>query len=390
MKNSKNFNEIVNFKYQSYRFDSESKLLYLTKRTDSDRLCISAKLSKDILIHAHDANVHDEIHRIYDFLRRSIFITDMKKKVTEYVTTCSFCQISKSSNQKSFEKFQFISIFQKSFFEMSLNFVVKLLMIIKKNNAFLTITNRFFKYVKLISKIESFSTAIWIERYWKSVYRFWKIFHRIVFDRHSKFTSEFWRKLFNKCDVKLNFITTYHSFANDQTKRFNQIMKIALRCLLIKQYEKFWDNLLANIELFLNTSTNVFSEISSFEMLYDVKFRISLLKLITAKTNVDVKTFETEKSNSTRYDEFAEINSNAYDDDLRRQTQIFSFWKKDVFKNDKIKKIWLSRSQSIVVIFEKVEIIQNRSKDEFANLRTRIIRFHEKSFDNFCYSFEAS
>jgi hypothetical protein len=221
MKNSENFNEIVNFKYQSYRLDSESKLLYLTKRTDSDRLCISTKLNKDILFHVYDANAHNEIHRIYDFLRRSVFMTNMKKKITKYVTTCSFFQISKNSNQKSYEELQFISISQKSFFEMSLNFVVKLFMIIKKNNAFLTITNRFFKYVKLISKIENFLTAIWVERYWKNVYKFWEILHRIVFDKDSKFTSKFWRKLFYKCDVKLNFITTYHSFANDQTKKFN-------------------------------------------------------------------------------------------------------------------------------------------------------------------------
>jgi hypothetical protein len=111
MKNSKNFIEIVSFKYQSYRLNSKSKLLYLTKRTNSDRLCISAKLSKDILFHAHDANAHSEIHRTYDFLRRSVFMTDMKKKITEYVTTCSFCQISKNFNQKSYEELQFISIF---------------------------------------------------------------------------------------------------------------------------------------------------------------------------------------------------------------------------------------------------------------------------------------
>ncbi len=160
MKNSKNFIEIVSFKYQSYRLNSESKLLYFTKRTSSDRLNISAKLSKDILFHAHDANAHDEIHRIYDFLRRSILMTNMRKKITEYVTTYSFCQISKNFNQKSYEELQFISIFQKSFFEMNLNFVVKMLMIIKRNNAFLTVIDRFSKYVKLISKTKSFSTAI--------------------------------------------------------------------------------------------------------------------------------------------------------------------------------------------------------------------------------------
>jgi hypothetical protein len=150
---------------------------------------------------------------------------------------------------------------------MSLNFVVKLLMIIKKNNAFLTIIDRFSKYVKLISKTKSFSAAIWIKQYWEFVYKFWEILYRIVFDKDSKFTSKFWRKLFNKCDVKLNFITTYHSSANDQAKKFNQIVKIAFRCLLIKQYKTFWKNLLANVELLLNTSANAFSENSSFEVL---------------------------------------------------------------------------------------------------------------------------
>jgi hypothetical protein len=117
-----------------------------------------------------------------------------------------------------------------------------------------------------------------------------------MFDRNSKFTSEFWRELFNKYDVKLNFITTYHFSANDQTKKFNQIVKIAFRCLMIKQYEKFWDNLFANVKLFLNTSTNAFSEISSFEMLYDVKFKISLLKFITAESNVEIKNLLKQKN----------------------------------------------------------------------------------------------
>jgi hypothetical protein len=111
MKNSKNFIEIANFKYQSYRLNSESKLLYLTKRTNSDRLYISTKLSKNILFHVYDANAHDEIHRTYDFLRRSIFMINMKKRITKYVTTCSFCQISKSFNSKSYKELQFISIF---------------------------------------------------------------------------------------------------------------------------------------------------------------------------------------------------------------------------------------------------------------------------------------
>jgi hypothetical protein len=273
MQNSE-FNEDNMIKYQSYRLNLESKLLYLIEITSSDRLCIFEKLNKDILFHAHDRNAHVEIHRIYDFLRRSAFISEMRKRVKEYVTACSSCQIFKDSIQKSYEKLQFISISQEFLFEMSLNFIVNLLMIIKENNAFLTITNRFSKYVKLISETENSSAAAWVERYWEFVYRSWEVSHRIVFDRDSKFTFEFWRELFVKCDVKLSFITTYHSFVDEQAKRSNQIVKNALRCLLIRQYEECWDNLLSNVELSLNTSASAFSGISSFEILYGVRLAV--------------------------------------------------------------------------------------------------------------------
>jgi hypothetical protein len=131
----------------------------------------------------------------------------------------------------------------------------------------------------------------WVERYWEFVYKSWEVFHRIVFDRDSKFTSEFWKELFVKCDVKLSFITTYHSFVDEQTKRSNQIVKNVLRCLLIEQYEKCWNNLLSNVELSLNTSTNAFSNIFSFEILYDVLSKLSLLKFIAAESNLDAKNF---------------------------------------------------------------------------------------------------
>jgi hypothetical protein len=170
MQNSE-FNEDNMIKYQFYRLNLESKLLYFIEITSFDRLCIFEKLSKNILFHAHDRNAHDEIYRIYDFLRRSIFISKMKKRVKKYVTACSFYQIFKNLIQKSYEKLQFISIFQEFFFEMSLNFIVKLFMIIKNNNAFLTITNRFSKYVKLISKIENSSATAWVERYWEFMYK---------------------------------------------------------------------------------------------------------------------------------------------------------------------------------------------------------------------------
>ncbi len=179
--------------------------------------------------------------------------------------------------------------------------VVCLPLTTKGNNALLTVTDRFFKYVKLVPGTENSSAKTWAERYWETMYRFWGVPHHIVSDRDPKFTSEFWRELFAKCGVKLNFITTYHPSADGQAERFNQIVETTLRCLLIEQYEESWNNLLTDVELSLNTSANAFSEISPFEVLYGVKPKIPLLEPVTAGSNIDAKNF-LEQKNRIRQD----------------------------------------------------------------------------------------
>ena len=69
-------------------------------------------------------------------------------------------------------------------------------------------------------------------------------------------------------------------------------MKVALRCLLVKKYEKLWKNLLSDVEYAFNTAKNVFITTIFFELLYDVKLReIITLLLYIIKINAFAKKF---------------------------------------------------------------------------------------------------
>jgi hypothetical protein len=50
----------------------------------------------------------------------------------------------------------------------------------------------------------------------------------IVFDRDSKFTSNFWKGLFRGFRTSLNFSTTYHPESDGQNERVNRVIEYML------------------------------------------------------------------------------------------------------------------------------------------------------------------
>ena len=148
----KNNDENFVTKYQIYKLNFEIDLLYVKNKSNFDKICIFEKCQKAFLKYEHDQHVHNEIHRTYDLLHKSVFIFRIKKLMIEYVINCSICQFFKSFKQFSYEKLQSISLFSKLLFELNLNFIIALSIIFQKNNCILTMTNRFSKYIKVVSK----------------------------------------------------------------------------------------------------------------------------------------------------------------------------------------------------------------------------------------------
>ena len=222
----------------------------------------------------------EKIHKTYDLLYKSIFIFRMKKMIIQYVIACSICQLFKPSRQLSYEKLQSLKIFVKSLTKFSLNFIVTLFMIFNDNNVIMSITNRFTKYVKTISNNEKMKIEKWKYLYWKFVFKDWKTSIKLINDKNFKFNSDFWLIVFKQCEISLKMITAYHSSTDEQTEKTNQIIETSFRFLLVKKYKKKWNKMLFQIEYVLNIFENASTKVSSFEILYEVKPKDFLMKII--------------------------------------------------------------------------------------------------------------
>ena len=224
-----------------------------------------------------------------------MFISKMRQLIRDYVIFCSVCQFFKFSKQLFYGQLQPIPISSKSFSELNLNFIVNLPQISSNWNVIMTITNRFSKYVKIVSGRKTMSTEKWKSFYWKTVFKNWKTFSKFISDKNSKFTSNFWKTVFHQCEISFEMTTVYHSFVDGQTERSNQIIETALRCLLINKYEKNWKNMLLHVKYSLNVFENAFIDVSPFEVFYDVKSKNPLMNIVRRKVSTDEMDFLEQK-----------------------------------------------------------------------------------------------
>ena len=204
-----------NSMYHSYRFNFNSELFYLINQLNSNRICISASMKRRVIKYAHDNHAYDDFYKIIDRFKQTTSFSKMRIKINRYIKNYSTCQLLKSIKKSFYEQLHFIKIIAKSFIKLSMNFIVALLMIIYEHNALLTIIDRFFKYIRFISSRKDWKTSKWVKIYYEHVYRHWDLSNRIVFNRNLKFTNDFWTMLFEKSEIKLDFIIAFHSFAND-------------------------------------------------------------------------------------------------------------------------------------------------------------------------------
>jgi hypothetical protein len=69
------------------------------------------------------------------------------------------------------------------------------------------------------------------------------ILKTIVFDRDPKFTSKFWKGLFNGFGTNKNFSTSYHRELDGKTERVNQVIEDMLRMYVMDKPSKWEDYL---------------------------------------------------------------------------------------------------------------------------------------------------
>jgi hypothetical protein len=156
----------------------------------------------------------------------------------------------------------------------------------------LTITNKFFKKKLLISDLNNWKIKDWAITLWRYLQLCnWDLSKAIIFDKDSKFRSNFWKSLFKAVDTNLFTSIAYHSQTNDQSERINQTIEIALRYLLISNSNLSWHEALSTMQqIFMNTRT--FTEYSLNQAFYEMNIKSQ----ITLCQNDDSETMKKKKN----------------------------------------------------------------------------------------------
>ena len=85
----------------------------------------------------------------------------------------------------------------------------------------------------------------------------------IVSNWDAKFTSKFWKELFQDLGTQLNFSTTYHPQTDCQTDRVNQVLKEMLRMYVMDTPLK-WEDYLHLVEFAYNNAHQTLLGMSPF------------------------------------------------------------------------------------------------------------------------------
>jgi hypothetical protein len=236
---------------------------------DDDRLCVPQRFRTKIIHEHHDAVIagHQGIERTYSTLQKYFYWPKMINDIRKYVNSCDACQRNKASQQLPIGLLQPLSIPTKRWTHVSMDFITQLPPTKEKHDAIVVFVDLFTKMVHFVPTTTNASAPNTAQLFFNNVFRLHGLPQVIISDRDSKFTSHFWKSLFNHLGTKLAMSTAFHPQTDGQTERANRTLEDMLRAFVNYQ-QNDWDQYLASAEFAYNNAPNASTGISPFKMNY--------------------------------------------------------------------------------------------------------------------------
>jgi hypothetical protein len=211
----------------SERFEQLSSLqtVELILIFESNRLSLMQEM------HDQFASSHSKMNRIIKLLKRNHRWSEMIRDVKQYVRNCHTCKRIKTTRNKYHEMLNSLSIFDRSWTDIILDFVIELFNN-KEYNAIFMIINRLNKmhhYISCIidendTTIEK-TTKLFIQHVWKMH----ELFTTMISNKDFQFISFVWNTICRMLKIKAKLFIAFHSKTDEQSEIFNQQMKHYLR-----------------------------------------------------------------------------------------------------------------------------------------------------------------
>jgi hypothetical protein len=244
-----------------------------------NRICVPKidSLRETILKEAHDSDysIHPGSTKMYQDLKQKYWWYGLKRDVAAHVAKCDVCQRVKAEHQRPAGLLHPLKIPEWKWEEIGIDFIVGLPRTPAGCDSIWVIVDRLEKVAHFIQVRTNYTGAKLAELYMTWIVCLHGVPKKIVCDRGSQFTSQFWKNLHESLDTQLNFSSDYHPQTDGQTKRTNQVLEDMLRACALK-HGGSWDKSLPYAEFSYNNSYQASLKMSPFEALYGRKCRTPL------------------------------------------------------------------------------------------------------------------
>jgi hypothetical protein len=191
----------------------------------------------------------------------------MDQMVENYVTSCIKCQQNKPSNQLPAGKLMPLSIPDRPWKQIGIDFIGPLPKSRGGMDGIAMIVDRFTKMKHPIPINMKLTAPQAVMLVVKNIVRLHGVPEVIVSDRDVRFTAGFWKEFWGCWQTKLGMGTAYHPKTDGQTERENRTL-IEMVKSFVAEDQKDWDEHLPLLELAMNSAKQSSTGESPFMMMY--------------------------------------------------------------------------------------------------------------------------
>ena len=201
-------------------------------RVEGDRwlMVVPKVLQQKVIRENHDVPAigHVGLNRTVDHIKRAFWWRGMWSTVGEYVRTCPVCQLVKSDHRKKAGVLQPIPLPERKWQQITTDLVTDLPESEGKT-AIVVFVDRLSKMVHFAPCTKEISAEKYAQLFIDHVFKHHGLPEVIISDRDPRFTSRFWRELFQKLGTDLRFSTAFHPQTDGQSEVTIRVLENFLR-----------------------------------------------------------------------------------------------------------------------------------------------------------------
>eukprot|EP00253_Pinus_taeda_P026205 PITA_26205 len=213
---------------------------------------------------------HPSYQKMIATLRKENYWLGMKKSLVGYLAQCLECQQIKAEHQHTVGLLQPIPIPEWKWEAITMDFITGLPKSNKNNDSIMVVVDKLSTSAHFIPVQSTYRVAQIAHVFMKNIFKLHGLPKTIISYCDVKFTSVFWKTLFEELETQLSFSTTYHPQTDGQTGWVNQVVEDMLRAYVMQKPNK-WEDYLHLVEFSYNNGYHTSLQMSPFEALYGRK-----------------------------------------------------------------------------------------------------------------------